>query len=379
MQTTQIKCPHCGQLFDLSGNDADEIRQQIRTHELEKEIEERVKLVAEAEASKSKLAVEEALAKEKEKHRKELDKILEKQKTAEADYRSEKESSKIKVDKAVLETEKRLSEELAKKDAEIKAKTIEVEYYKDLKARMSTKMVGESLEQHCHDEFDKLRATAFRYDYFEKDNKVSDTGSKGDFIYRANTPDGMELVSIMFEMKNEMETTEKKHKNEDFFKELDKDRREKNCEYAVLVSMLESDSDLYNQGIVDVSHRYEKMYVIRPQFFIPFITMIRNEATRREDVARQLATMAEQNVDILNLRDAVDAFKNDVGVSFGHFSTKYQEAMDDIDKAILSLQKTKEAMRLALKHLDTTQHKVDKIEVKKLVKDSPSLMSQLEE
>ena len=176
-----------------------------------------------------------------------------------------------------------------------------------------------------------------------------------------------------------METTEKKHKNEDFFKELDKDRREKNCEYAVLVTMLEADSDLYNQGIVDVSHRYEKMYVIRPQFFIPFITMIRNEAARREDVTRQLAVMAEQNVDVLNLRNAIDAFKSDVSTSFGHFSTKYQEAMDDIDKAILSLQKTKEAMRLALKHLDTTQRKVDRIEVKKLVKDSPSLADQLKE
>lgn len=375
----QIRCPECGKMFDLSGSDADEIRQQIRNHELEKEVTRRVDQFKETQDAKQELAVKEAVSKEREKYMAELESARRKQHDAEMQAKTEKESSQIRLDKAVLETEKKFTEQLSEKDAEIKAKTVEAEYYRDLKARMSTKMVGESLEQHCHDEFEKLRATAFRFDYFEKDNEVSSSGSKGDFVYRAYTPDKMELVSIMFEMKNEMETTEKKHKNEDFFKELDKDRREKGCEYAVLVTMLEADSDLYNQGIVDVSHRYEKMYVIRPQFFIPFITMIRNEAARREDMTRQLATMAEQNVDVLNLRNAVEAFKSDVGTSFGHFSTKYQEAMDDIDKAIVALQKTKEAMRLALKHLDTTQRKVDRIEVKKLVKDAPGLAAQLEE
>lgn len=375
----QIKCPECGKVFDLSGSDADEIRQQIRNHELEKEVKRRVDQFKETQDAKQELAVKEAVSKEREKYMAELESARRKQHDAETQAKTEKESAQIRLDKAVLETEKKFMEQLSEKDAEIKAKTVEAEYYRDLKARMSTKMVGESLEQHCHDEFEKLRATAFRFDYFEKDNEVSSSGSKGDFVYRAYTPDKMELVSIMFEMKNEMETTEKKHKNEDFFKELDKDRREKGCEYAVLVTMLEADSELYNQGIVDVSHRYEKMYVIRPQFFIPFITMIRNEAARREDMTRQLATMAEQNVDVLNLRNAIEAFKSDVGTSFGHFSTKYQEAMDDIDKAIVALQKTKEAMRLALKHLDTTQRKVDRIEVKKLVKNAPGLVSQLEE
>lgn len=375
----QIRCPECGKVFDLSGSDADEIRQQIRNYELEKEVKRRVDQFKETQDAKQELAVKEAVSKEREKYTAELESARRKQHDAEMQAKTEKESAQIRLDKAVLETEKRFTEQLSEKDAEIKAKTVEAEYYRDLKARMSTKMVGESLEQHCHDEFEKLRATAFRFDYFEKDNEVSSSGSKGDFVYRAYTPDKMELVSIMFEMKNEMETTEKKHKNEDFFKELDKDRREKGCEYAVLVTMLEADSELYNQGIVDVSHRYEKMYVIRPQFFIPFITMIRNEAARREDMTRQLATMAEQNVDVLNLRNAVEAFKLDVGTSFGHFSTKYQEAMDDIDKAIVALQKTKEAMRLALKHLDTTQRKVDRIEVKKLVKDAPGLAAQLEE
>ena len=375
----QIKCPECGKVFDLSGSDADEIRQQIRNHELEKEVKRRVDQFKETQDAKQELAVKEAVSKEREKYMAELESARRKQHDAETQAKTEKESAQIRLDKAVLETEKKFTEQLSEKDAEIKAKTVEAEYYRDLKARMSTKMVGESLEQHCHDEFEKLRATAFRFDYFEKDNEVSSSGSKGDFVYRAYTPDKMELVSIMFEMKNEMETTEKKHKNEDFFKELDKDRREKGCEYAVLVTMLEADSELYNQGIVDASHRYEKMYVIRPQFFIPFITMIRNEAARREDMTRQLATMAEQNVDVLNLRNAIEAFKSDVGTSFGHFSTKYQEAMDDIDKAIVALQKTKEAMRLALKHLDITQRKVDRIEVKKLVKDAPGLASQLEE
>ncbi len=375
----QIRCPECGKVFDLSGSDADEIRQQIRNHELEKEVKRRVDQFKETQDAKQELAVKEAVSKEREKYTAELESARRKQHDAEMQAKTEKESAQIRLDKAVLETEKKFTEQLSEKDAEIKAKTVEAEYYRDLKARMSTKMVGESLEQHCHDEFEKLRATAFRFDYFEKDNEVSSSGSKGDFVYRAYTPDKMELVSIMFEMKNEMETTEKKHKNEDFFKELDKDRREKGCEYAVLVTMLEADSELYNQGIVDVSHRYEKMYVIRPQFFIPFITMIRNEAARREDMTRQLATMAEQNVDVLNLRNAIEAFKSDVGTSFGHFSTKYQEAMDDIDKAIVALQKTKEAMRLALKHLDTTQRKVDRIEVKKLVKDAPGLAAQLEE
>lgn len=374
----QIICPHCGQTFDLSGDDADKIRQQIRGHELETEINRRVSLIKETQDTKQELAVKEALSNAQEKYNKELEAVRKKQLETESKYESEKESFKLKIDKAVLETEKKFRQELSEKDAQIQAKTVEVEYYKDFKARMSTKMVGESLEQHCHDEFDKLRATAFRYDYFEKDNEVSSSGSKGDFIYRAYTPDKMELVSVMFEMKNEMDATEKKHKNEDFFKELDKDRIEKHCDYAVLVSMLEADSELYNQGIVDVSHRYEKMYVIRPQFFIPFITMIRNEAVRREDMARQLAMMAEQNVDVLNLRSAVDAFKSDVNVSFGRFSSKYQESMDDIDKAISMLQKTREAMRLAVKHLDTTQRKVDAIEVKKLVKDSPGLAEQLE-
>ena len=329
----QITCPNCGTIFDLSGNDADIIRQQIRTKELESEVQKRMKALEDAES--------------------------------------------LRIKTAVLESEKQFQEELSKKDAEIKAKTIEAEYYKDLKARMSTKMVGESLEQHCHDEFEKLRATAFRHDYFEKDNDAS-SGSKGDFIYRAYTSDGLELVSIMFEMKNEMDTTEKKHKNADFFKELDKDRIEKQCDYAVLVSMLEADSEVYNQGITDVSHRYDKMYVIRPQFFIPFITMIKNEAVRREDVTRQLSVMAEQNVDVLQLRDAISDFKSDVSISFDRFSSKYQESMDDIDKAIAALQKTKEAMRLALKHLDTTQNKVDRIEVKKLIK-SETLLSQLGE
>lgn len=374
----QIKCPCCGQMFDLSGNDADSIREQIRTHELEEEVKKRVELLTEGETTKRDLAVKEALIKEREAHTKALEKVNKEVQDAKAELKALKESSEMKTELAVFEAEKKFNEVITEKDAIIKAKTLEAEHYRDLKSRMSTKMVGETLEQHCHDEFDKLRATAFRYDYFEKDNEVSKSGSKGDFIYRAKTPEGLELASIMFEMKNEMEATEKKHRNEDFFKELDKDRREKGCEYAVLVSLLEEDSELYNQGIVDVSHRYDKMYVIRPQFFIPFITMIRNEALRHEDIKKQLMKVTEQNVDVVNLRNAVEAFKDDVRVSFKHFSDQYDAAEAYLDKIIDMCQKTKEAMHKAGKHLNTTQNKVEKISVKKLVKDSPELRAQLE-
>lgn len=374
----QVKCPQCGNMFDLSGSDADDIRQQVRTKEFNDEVDSRVRLALSEMDARVSLAVGAAVSAEREKYADEISTLKADRAAAMAELKNSESAAKIASEKAVLETEKRLSDLLADKDAEIKAKSLEVDYYKDLKARMSTKMVGESLEQHCNNEFNRLRATAFRDDYFEKDNDVSSqSGSKGDFVYRAKDSDGTELVSIMFEMKNEMDSTEKKHRNEDFFRELDKDRNEKGCEYAVLVTMLESESELYNQGIVDVSYRYDRMYVIRPQFFIPFITMVRNEALRRTDLVHRLASLSEQNVDIVNLRDAVDSFKDDVTVSFGHFTGKYQEALDDIDRAIRQLEATREAMRLALKHLDTTQNKVDRIEVRKLLKDSPSLKSAL--
>ena len=262
-----------------------------------------------------------------------------------------------------------VKEEYEKK---VKEKENEVEYYRDLKARMSTKMVGETLEQHCDTEFNRLRMTAFPNAYFEKDNEVSETGSKGDFIYR-DYQDGIEFISIMFEMKNEMETTDKKHKNSDFFKELDKDRREKGCEYAVLVSMLEADNELYNQGIVDVSYKYPKMYVIRPQFFIPLITILRNSALNSIQYKKDLMLEQTKNVDIANFELELEDFKEKFGKNYELASRRFADAIVEIDKTIAHLQKTRDALVGSDRNLRLANDKLSNISVKKLTKNSPSL------
>ena len=262
-----------------------------------------------------------------------------------------------------------IKEEYEKK---VKEKENEVEYYRDLKARMSTKMVGETLEQHCDTEFNRLRMTAFPNAYFEKDNEVSETGSKGDFIYR-DYQDGIEFISIMFEMKNEMETTDKKHKNSDFFKELDKDRREKGCEYAVLVSMLEADNELYNQGIVDVSYKYPKMYVIRPQFFIPLITILRNSALNSIQYKKDLMLEQTKNVDIANFELELEDFKEKFGKNYELASRRFADAIVEIDKTIAHLQKTRDALVGSDRNLRLANDKLSNISVKKLTKNSPSL------
>ena len=262
-----------------------------------------------------------------------------------------------------------IKEEYEKK---VKEKENEVEYYRDLKARMSTKMVGETLEQHCDTEFNRLRMTAFPNAYFEKDNEVSETGSKGDFIYR-DYQDGIEFISIMFEMKNEMETTDKKHKNSDFFKELDKDRREKGCEYAVLVSMLEADNELYNQGIVDVSYKYPKMYVIRPQFFIPLITILRNSALNSIQYKKDLMLEQTKNVDIANFELELEDFKEKFGKNYELASRRFADAIVEIDKTIAHLQKTRNALVGSDRNLRLANDKLSNISVKKLIKNSPSL------
>jgi hypothetical protein len=262
-----------------------------------------------------------------------------------------------------------IKEEYEKK---VKEKENEVEYYRDLKASMSTKMVGETLEQHCDTEFNRLRMTAFPNAYFEKDNEVSETGSKGDFIYR-DYQDGIEFISIMFEMKNEMETTDKKHKNSDFFKELDKDRREKGCEYAVLVSMLEADNELYNQGIVDVSYKYPKMYVIRPQFFIPLITILRNSALNSIQYKKDLMLEQTKNVDIANFELELEDFKEKFGKNYELASRRFADAIVEIDKTIAHLQKTRDALVGSDRNLRLANDKLSNISVKKLTKNSPSL------
>ena len=266
----------------------------------------------------------------------------------------------------------------AEYNAMLKAKDEAIEFYKDLKTRMSTKMVGETLEQHCEIEFNKLRATGFQNAYFEKDNDAR-TGSKGDYIFRDKTDDGVEFISIMFEMKNEMDTTATKHKNEDFFKELDKDRKEKNCEYAVLVSLLESDNELYNSGIVDVSHKYEKMYVIRPQFFIPIITLLRNAALNSVDYKRQLMDIREQNIDISRFEDDMNDFKEKFARNYDIASRKFKTAVEEIDKTIQHLQKTKENLLSSENNLRLANNKAEELSIKKLTKNNPTMAQKFAE
>ena len=284
------------------------------------------------------------------------------------------------------DTEKQLGEESLKreyeaklkhKDEQLKEKDEQIDYYKDFKARQSTKMVGESLEQHCLTQFNSLRMTAFPTAYFEKDNDAK-SGSKGDFIFRESV-EGTEFISIMFEMKNEMDETATKHKNEDFFKELDKDRREKKCEYAVLVSLLEMDNELYNNGIVDVSYRYGKMYVIRPQFFIPMITLLRNAALNSLKYRQELEAAKNQQLDIANFEENMNAFKQGFGRNYEIASKKFKTAIDEIDKTITHLQKTKDALLSSENQLRLANNKAEDLSIKKLTKNAPSVRKMFEE
>lgn len=284
------------------------------------------------------------------------------------------------------DTERQLGEESLKreyeaklkhKDEQLKEKDEQIDYYKDFKARQSTKMVGESLEQHCLTQFNSLRMTAFPTAYFEKDNDAK-SGSKGDFIFRESV-EGTEFISIMFEMKNEMDETATKHKNEDFFKELDKDRREKKCEYAVLVSLLEMDNELYNNGIVDVSYRYEKMYVIRPQFFIPMITLLRNAALNSLKYRQELEATKNQQLDIAHFEENMNAFKQGFGRNYEIASKKFKTAIDEIDKTITHLQKTKDALLSSENQLRLANNKAEDLSIKKLTKNAPSVRKMFEE
>ena len=277
------------------------------------------------------------------------------------------------------QSESQLKEKALKEqyEAQLKAKDEQIEYYKDFKARQSTKMVGESLEQHCQNQFNQLRMTAFPNAYFEKDNDAR-TGSKGDFIFR-ESEDGTEFISIMFDMKNEMDETATKHRNEDFFKELDKDRREKGCEYAVLVSLLEADNDFYNSGIVDVSYRYEKMYVVRPQFFIPIITLLRNAARNSLKYQRQLREVRNQQVDVENFEAAMEDFKKKFGDNFRRASDRFQEAIKEIDKSIDHLQKIKDNLLGSERQLRLANDKAEDLSIKRLTKNAPTVRAMFEE
>ena len=268
--------------------------------------------------------------------------------------------------------------ELNTKDNIIKLKDEEIALRKDMKLKLSTKMVGETLEQHCETEFNKLRAIAFKKAYFEKDND-SKSGSKGDYIYRESDDAGNEIISIMFEMKNECDETEKRKRNEDFFKELDKDRKEKNCEYAVLVTLLEPENELYNAGIVDVSYKYDKMYVVRPQFFIPIITLLRNAAMNSMTAKAELALVKNQNIDITNFEESMNKFKDAFGRNYRLASEKFKTAIDEIDKTISHLQKTKDSLISSENNLRLANDKAEELTIKKLTKDNPTMTAKFDE
>ena len=286
----------------------------------------------------------------------------------------EKERDDLKNGKERVELEKQLAEKALKEkyETQISDRDNTIERPRDMKAKLSTKMVGETLEQHCEIEFEKMRATAFAKSYFEKDNDAK-TGSKGDYIFRDSDEAGIEAVSIMFEMKNEADTTATKKRNEDFLKELDKDRNEKGCEYAVLVSLLEPDNELYNGGIVDVSHRYPKMYVVRPQFFIPIITLLRNAAQNSLKYKSELALVKAQNIDVTNFEAKMEKFKNDFGRNYEIASRKFQTAIDEIDKSIDHLQKTKEALQGTDRNLRLANDKAQDVTIKKLTRKNPTM------
>lgn len=298
----------------------------------------------------------------------------------EAVTKVEKERDELASELKGKETETQLHASNLKEryETELKSKDEMIAYYKDMKAKLSTKMVGETLEQHCEIEFNRLRATGFKNAYFEKDNDAK-TGSKGDYIYRETDENGTEIISIMFEMKNEGDETATKKKNEDFLKELDKDRDEKKCEYAVLVSLLESDNELYNTGIVDMSHRYDKMYVIRPQFFIPMITLLRNAALNSMQYKSELALVKAQNIDVTNFEGQLNDFRDSFGRSYRLASERFSDAVASIDKSIAQLQKTKENLLKSEDHYRIANNKADELTVKKLTRGNPTMAAKFAE
>ena len=395
----EIKCPKCGEIFKIDESDYAELLRSVKNDEFERELKTREKLL-QAESEKERARLEAELESVKKANESEIKLALAEKmqeinelkasvalKKAEAELamkaavdekeriilelKAEADAQKLKKDLEIQALEKQYNFELKQKDETI-------EQYKDLKQRMSTKMLGETLEQHCEIEFNRLRATGFRNAYFEKDNDVR-TGSKGDYIFKESSEDGIEFISIMFEMKNEADTTATKKKNEDFLKELDKDRNEKGCEYAVLVSLLESDSEYYNSGIVDMSHRYEKMYVIRPQFFIPMITMLRNAAMKSLEYKREVAVMRSQNIDVTNFEAELRDFQEGFSKNYGLASKKFEDAIKEIDKTIKLLEKIKENLTGSENNLRLANDKAEDLSIKKLTKNAPAVKAMFDE
>ena len=421
----EIICPHCKKAFKVDEAGFADILKQVRDREFDAELHERLQLFEREKQS----AVDLAMATTKNelqaglaKKDAELAELKARRDADVAELRAEKDAALAKLNaeqeselvrlRAQLdatETEKKLAvteavnrvekqrDELANKlvskdteqqllatslkekyEAELRTKEEMIAYYKDMKAKLSTKMVGETLEQHCETEFNKLRASAFQNAYFEKDNDAR-SGSKGDYIYRETDDAGNEIISIMFEMKNEGDETATKKRNEDFLRELDKDRTEKKCEYAVLVSLLEADSELYNTGIVDVSHKHPKMYVIRPQFFIPMITLLRNAAMNTLQYKSELALVKAQNVDITNFEENINSFKEGFARNYDLASRKFKTAIDEIDKTIDHLQKTKDALLSSENNLRLANNKAEDLTIKRLTRGNPTMAAKFDE
>lgn len=422
----EIKCPHCGEAFTVDEAGYAAILSQVRTKEFDEELHRQIEMISETSRKDSELKVNEAVTKitgekdseinalklkiqkleseaeqnssntelavsravnaEKEKYEKKLSANAEElaKKREEAVLLGSKlENAKLEnelaIREAVSKIEKERDTQKAEFEAKLKAQQESLEYYKDLKAKMSTKMIGETLEQHCENSFNMIRAAAFRNAEFGKDNTVAD-GTKGDYIYREKDDEGNEIISIMFEMKNEMESTASKHKNEDFFTKLDKDRRNKNCEYAVLVSLLESDNEMYNQGIVDVSYAYEKMYVIRPQFFIPMITILRNAAMNSLEYKRQLAYIKNQEIDITHFEERIEDFKTAFSKNYDLAGRQFNTAIEEIDKTIEHLNKVKDNLQKSLNNLRLANNKAQtQLTIKALTKDNDTMIEMFEQ
>lgn len=428
----EIKCPKCGEVFQVDESGYAEILAQVRNSEFDKEINKkekslkaereqavqlavleaenknkeiladkdteiaRLKLLLESSETQQALAMQNAVS-EVEKERDKLKSQSESEITRltamlnqsriekelavkEAVHDLEKQRDRLSSELELQKQKHEISEQSIKQDYEtqLRFKDEEIEKYKDFKQRLSTKMLGESLEQHCENEFNSLRMTAFPTAYFEKDSDIS-KGTKGDYIFRESDAQGNEIISIMFEMKNQQDVSAAKKKNEDFFKKLDKDRNDKNCEYAVLVSMLEPESELYNTGIVDVSYQYPKMYVVRPQFFIPIITLLRNAALNSMEYKRELAEIRNQNIDVTNFEQNLMDFKDSFSKNYQHAHDRFVDAIAEIDKSINHLQKIKENLTKSDNHLRTANNKIEDISIKKLTKGNPTMQAKFAE
>jgi len=417
----EIICPHCKKAFKVDEAGFADILKQVRNHEFDRELHERLELLERDKDNAIKLAeanTKNALQADMAKKETELAELKAQRDALVSELKAEKDAEiarlqarvdsaetekKLAVTEAVNKVEKerdalagqlrykdteqqllatslkeQFATEIKTKDDIIKLKDEEIALRKDMKAKLSTKMVGETLEQHCETEFNKLRATGFQNAYFEKDNDAR-SGSKGDYIYRETDQSGNEVISIMFEMKNEGDETSTKHRNEDFLRELDRDRSEKKCEYAVLVSLLEADSELYNAGIVDVSHKYPKMYVIRPQFFIPIITLLRNAALNSLKYKSELALVRAQNIDITNFEDNINTFKEGFARNYDLASRKFKTAIEEIDKTIDHLQKTKDALLSSENNLRLANDKAQDLTIKRLTRGNPTMADKFAE